>query len=112
MQIPAKLIQGKRVPVPVKRGGALLLHRLTMHASLTNQSDDIRWSFDLRYQPTGLPTGRPAFPGFVARSHREPASELRDWRAWSQSWLDARARLSQNAPPRFNRWSADAPACA
>jgi phytanoyl-CoA hydroxylase len=112
LQIPSKLIQGKPVPVPVKRGGVLFMHRRTMHAALANQSDDIRWSFDLRYQPTGLPTGRPAFPGFVARSRLDPRSEQRDWRAWSQSWLDARARLAQGAPPRFNRWLADAPACA
>jgi phytanoyl-CoA hydroxylase len=112
LQIPAKLISGKRVPVPVKRGGALFMYSRTMHASLANRSDEIRWSFDLRYQPTGMPTGRPAFPGFVARSRREPQSELHDWRAWSQLWLDARARLSQDAPPRFNRWSADSPMCA
>ena len=112
LQIPSKLIQGKPVPVPVKRGGALVMHRRTMHAALANQSDDIRWSFDLRFQPTGLPTGRPAFPGFVARSRRDPRSEQRDWRAWSQSWLEARARLAQGLPPRFNRWLADAPACA
>lgn len=112
LQIPSKLIQGKPIPVPVKRGGALLMHRLTMHASLANQSDDIRWSFDLRYQPAGLPTGRPAFPGFVARSRRRPDTELRDWRAWSQLWLDARATLALGAPPRFNRWSSDAPMCA
>ena len=112
LQIPSKLIQGKPVPVPVKRGGALLMHRRTMHAALANQSDDIRWSFDLRYQPTGWPTGRPAFPGFVARSRQRPESELRDWRAWSRLWLDARARLAPGAPPRFNRWSAEAPACA
>jgi phytanoyl-CoA hydroxylase len=112
LQIPSKLIQGKPVPVPIKRGGALLMHSRTMHASLSNQSDDIRWSFDLRYQPAGLPTGRPAFPGFVARSRRQPQTELRDWRAWSQLWLDARARLAQGAPPAFNRWSADAPVCA
>ena len=112
LQIPAKLLQGKPVPVPVKRGGALFMHRLTMHASLTNQSDDIRWSFDLRYQPTGRHTGRPAFPGFVARSRREPESELKDWRAWSQLWLDARAQLSQSVPPRFNRWATGSPACA
>ncbi len=112
LQIPSKLLGGKPVPVPVKRGGALLMHRLTMHASLANQSDDIRWSFDLRYQPTGLPTGRPAFPGFVARSRQHPETELRDWRAWSQLWLDARDRLSQDAPPRFNRWSTEALACA
>lgn len=112
LQIPSRLISGKPVPVPVQRGGALFMHRCTMHASLANRSDDLRWSFDLRYQPTGLPTGRPAVPGFVARSRLDPHSEQCDWRAWSQSWLEARARLSQALPPRFNRWLADAPVCA
>jgi ectoine hydroxylase-related dioxygenase (phytanoyl-CoA dioxygenase family) len=112
VQIPKKLIGREAVPVPMKRGGGLLMHRRTIHASLANTSDDIRWSFDLRYQPTGLPTGRPAFPGFVARSMSQPESELTDWRDWSQLWADARQRLSQNMPPRFNRWNADAPACA
>jgi hypothetical protein len=65
-------------------------------------SDDIRWSFDLRYQPIGQPTGRPAFPGFVARSRRYPESELRDWREWRQLWLDARARLAEGEDPTFN----------
>ena len=112
LQIPSRLIAGQRRPVPVKRGGVLFLHRRTMHASLANRSDDLRWSFDLRYQPTGRPTGRPAFPGFVARSRLDPQSEQRDWRTWSESWLEARARLSQGLPPRFNRWLPDAPACA
>jgi ectoine hydroxylase-related dioxygenase (phytanoyl-CoA dioxygenase family) len=112
LQIPSRLIGGQPIPVPVKRGGALFLHSRTMHASLANRSDDIRWSFDLRYQPTGLPTGRPAFPGFVARSRRDPQSEQRDWRAWAQTWADARARLAQGAPPTFNRWTSDSPACA
>ena len=112
LQIPSKLIARKPVPVPVKRGGALFMHRRTMHASLANKSDDIRWSFDLRYQPTGMPTGRPAFPGWVARSRHNPASELCDWRAWAQLWHAARARLAEDTPPKFNRWSADAVACA
>lgn len=80
LEIPEKLITKKPVAVPVRRGGALLLHRRTQHASLVNRSDRIRWSFDLRYQPTGLPTGRPAFPGFIARSRRNPGSALQDWR--------------------------------
>jgi ectoine hydroxylase-related dioxygenase (phytanoyl-CoA dioxygenase family) len=112
VQIPKKLIAREALPVPMKRGGALLMHRRTIHASLSNTSNDIRWSFDLRYQPTGLPTGRPAFPGFVARSAAHPETELTDWRDWSQLWADARQRLSQNMPPKFNRWNADAPACA
>ena len=50
---------GAPVPVPMRPGSVLLLHRLTEHSSLSNLSDGIRWSFDLRYQPVGQPTGRP-----------------------------------------------------
>ena len=112
LQIPSKLITRDMTPAPVRRGGALFLHRRTIHASLANRSEDIRWSFDLRYQPVGQPTGRPAFPGFVARSRQSPESELRDWQAWRQLWLDARAKLAGQADPIYNRWSKDAPACA
>ena len=112
LEIPGKLITQESVPVPVRRGGALLLHRRTLHASLVNRSNRIRWSFDLRYQPTGLPTGRPAFPGFVARNRRDPGSELKDWRQWRKLWEDARWRLAERGMPKFNRWNADAPACA
>ena len=112
LQIPQKLIQRQAIPVPVKRGGALFMHRRTIHSSLANTSEDIRWSFDLRYQPTGMPTGRPAFPGFVARSTAHPQTELTDWHDWAQLWADARERLAQTTTPKFNRWHADAPACA
>ena len=112
LQIPAKLIKREAIPVPIKRGGALFMQRRTMHAALENVSDDIRWSFDLRYQPIGQPTGRPAFPGFVARSQRSPKSELRNWQEWRQLWLDARERLAESENPTFNRWNKDAPVCA
>ena len=36
--------------------------------SYSNHSDNVRISFDLRYNPIGQPTGRGYFPGFVARS--------------------------------------------
>jgi hypothetical protein len=76
----------------------------TMHSSLDNVTeDDVRISFDLRYQPVGQPTGRPAFPGFVARSKARPETVLRDPEAWSQSWSDARARLSEHENPSYNR---------
>jgi ectoine hydroxylase-related dioxygenase (phytanoyl-CoA dioxygenase family) len=112
LQIPTRLIDAEAVPVPLRRGGALFMHRRTIHAALENLSDDIRWSFDLRYQPTGLPTGRPVFPDFIARSRSHPETELRDWRTWAGLWEGARARLAEHAPPTFNRWTADAPACA
>lgn len=104
---------GEVVPLPVRRGGALFIHRRVMHASLRNDSDRVRWSFDLRYQPIGQPTGRPWFPAFVARSRQNPDSEIRDWRLWQEMWQATRHRLT-TAPPagKFNRWQGDEPICA
>lgn len=117
-QIPEKLFPAhKSVPVPLKRGGALFMHKRTIHSSLPNLSDEIRWSFDLRYNPIGQPTGREAFPGFVARSRAHPEDELRDPDKWTQMWLDTRARMAkvnQNGQEdvKFGRWNSDHPDCA
>lgn len=99
-------------PVPVKAGGAVLFHPMTPHASLPNLSDGFRWSFDLRFNKTGQPTGRAHFPEFVARSKADPAAELHDWRKWRALWHDARARLAAEPHIDIHRWSADAPVCA
>lgn len=82
------------VPEPMKRGSVLFMSKMTPHSSLPNNSDEVRWSLDLRYQPTGKPTGRPEFPGFVARSRRSPDSELRDPVEWERRWLETRSRLA------------------
>ncbi|MDA0336213.1 MAG: phytanoyl-CoA dioxygenase family protein, partial [bacterium] len=101
------------VPLPMKPGDVLFLTQLTCHSSLANVSDEVRWSFDLRYQPIGKPTGRPAFPGFVARSRANPASELRDPVAWERLWRDTRDRMSRQAEEGpFNRWNVDDAVCA
>jgi len=112
VEIPSKLIARPSVAAPVKRGGAILMHRRMIHSSLENRSNGIRWSFDLRYQPTGMPTGRPAFPGFVARSRHNPGSELKDWRLWANLWKETRDRLVAAEAPKFNRWNVDSPVCA
>lgn len=100
------------VPAPVKAGGAVIFHPLTPHCSLSNTSDGYRWSFDLRYNVTGQPTGRSHFPEFVARSRANPDAELKDWRAWQSMWEDCRHRTVRSAHVDQHRWSADAPACA
>ncbi len=112
LKVPGKLIQGKAVPVPLKRGSVLFLTKLTLHASYSNHSDNIRWSFDLRYNPIGQPTGRGAFPGFVARSRQQPADELHDPQQWHQLWADTRHRLATESAGAFNRWNAENPVCA
>jgi hypothetical protein len=99
-------------PLPVKSGGVVVFHPLTPHASLVNRSDGFRWSFDLRFNVTGEPTGRSHFPEFVSRSKLKPASELRDWQEWRNLWYEARDRLAVRPHIELHRWSSDAPACA
>ena len=100
------------IPVPMKRGSVLFMHRLTCHGSLPNKSDRVRFSLDLRYNPVGQATGRDVFPGFVARSGAHPETELHDPEAWAQSWLDARERLAEEENPQFKRWDTNDPSCA
>jgi phytanoyl-CoA hydroxylase len=104
----------RATPVPMRRGSALFMHRRTPHSSLSNESDDIRWSMDLRYNPTGQPTGRPEFPGFVARSRSNPESELRDPAVWERLWMETRERMSGHPElvGAFGRWQAGDPYCA
>ncbi len=93
-QVPGRMMDGRQaVPLPVKRGGVILFHKMNVHRALPNRSDSLRWSMDLRYHPIGQASGRPAFPGFVARSRSNPERELRDAEAWSRSWRDARDRI-------------------
>jgi phytanoyl-CoA hydroxylase len=103
----------RSVPQPIKRGGALFMHKQTPHSSLSNESEDVRISMDLRYNPIGQPTGRDDFPGFVARSRQHPETELHDPETWRRLWLETRDRLAENEPlVPFHRWKAGAPGCA
>lgn len=111
--IPDKLLDGAQgVPIPVKSGGVVLFHPLTIHGSLSNHSSGIRWSFDLRYNVTGQATGRPMFPSFVVRSKVQPNSELHDAAVWEQMWLNTRSQLANQSPVQIHRWPADAEICA
>lgn len=96
-QIPGALIGRKATPSPAWRGGVVLFHKMTVHRASPNRSDGLRWSMDLRYHPVGQATGRPAFPGFVARSRSAPETELRDLVAWAALWSAARDRILSGA---------------
>ena len=116
--IPEKLFEaGKTIPLPTRRGDLICLHKQTVHGSLANVSEDVRWSFDLRYNPIGQHTGREAFPGFIARSRKAPHLELRDAGRWRESWLQTRSRMAtinqggQTDVP-FGRWTEGHPDCA
>lgn len=109
---PSHLDASDAIALPVPAGGAVIFDPMVPHAALPNRSDGIRWSFDLRYNVTGQPTGRSHFPDFVARSRAQPEKELRDWRDWEQMWRAARAKLAGESHIEIHRWQSDSPACA
>ncbi len=115
--IPDELLELDRMTaVPTKPGDVIIMDKHTCHCSLPNVSKHLRWSLDLRYNPTGQPTGRAGFPDFVARSRRNPKSELRDPMAWAHLWHEARARLAVEPNPAGHhhgvRWKGAESVCA
>jgi phytanoyl-CoA hydroxylase len=106
--IPARVVDslGQAAVLEMEPGSVLLMHQRTVHASLENSTtDQLRISFDLRYQPVGEPTGRPLFDGFVARSREAPASAVTSWAEWARIWEDTRRRLPPELDPaEFFRW--------
>ncbi len=114
LTIPNVLIDEANVtPIPVKRGGVLLMHRQMHHSSTPNRSNGIRWSFDLRFQPIGQPTGRDEFPSFIARSRQNPDSVSVDYPAWVNLWQQTEAWMRvQDTFEKSHRWSGDAEVCA
>ncbi len=69
--------------VRMKVGDVLVFGNLTFHRSLENTSENIRWSVDLRYSPTGSPLEwlLEKWPGFIARSERQPET-VESWEMW------------------------------
>jgi hypothetical protein len=113
LAIPDKLLGPGARPVPMRAGDVLFFQKKMIHSSLPNNSDGIRWSFDLRYNPIGQPTGRPWLPGFVARSRSHPETEFADPKHWAQLWHEARARLASSQDNRpSGRWNSTHPLCA
>lgn len=96
--VPDALMVGEdEVPLPIKRGGVVLFNKLNVHRALPNVSNQLRWSMDLRYSEAGKPTGRPAYPSFIARSRAHPESELCDPKVYAANWATARQALLTEA---------------
>ena len=118
------------IPMPMKPGDVYFQNKFTVHGSVSNSSkDDVRISFDLRYQPIGQPTGVPVgpptpkpvdvsqeplkWPGFVARSLKNPESVLTDNEEWGRIWAKTREDIiSMRAHVKTNRWDPFDPDCA
>ena len=80
------------IPIEMEAGDALCFTQLTPHAALSNKSDAVRWSIDLRYQSIEDAMveeynveigGRDK--GFIARSEADPSS-VATWESWESQW--------------------------
>ena len=71
------------VPLPLQAGGAILFNDRCVHMSTPNNSDRVRWSVDLRYQPTDQDPMHGHGAGFLARSRSHPGrvATREDWLA-------------------------------
>jgi phytanoyl-CoA hydroxylase len=79
-----KLLPEKTVvPLPVKKGAVILFNDRCIHKSTPNNSAAVRWSVDLRYQPTDQDPMPQHGAGFLARSNKYPekVATLEDWLA-------------------------------
>jgi len=103
-----RLPEGEVLSLPMRKGDVLLMHKLIPHRSIPNRSGTIRWSLDLRYQQTGLPTGRSFYPNFIVRSRRHPEFVLSDYATWNRGWEEA-LKVTAQRPARKNRPTAPTP---
>ena len=78
-----KTLKREAIPLPVKAGSMILFNDRNVHMSTPNKSDHVRWSVDLRYQPTDQDPMPGHGAGFLARSEDRPhaVATLEDWLA-------------------------------
>lgn len=71
------------IAMPMKAGSALLFNDRLIHSSTPNNSHNVRWSVDLRYQPTDQDPMPQHGAGFLVRSRQNPQriATLEDWLA-------------------------------
>ncbi|NOV01124.1 phytanoyl-CoA dioxygenase family protein [Paenibacillus planticolens] len=77
----SQLGKTETVVLPVPAGSAILFNDRCLHMSTPNLSDEVRWSVDLRYQPTDQDPMPGHGAGFLARSYKYPerVATLKDW---------------------------------
>ncbi len=85
LEIDSEHIPQGREPIPllVDVGDIILFNDRCIHMSKVNRSDAVRWSLDLRYQPTDQDPMLNHGIGFLARSqlHPERVATREDWLA-------------------------------
>ena len=72
------------ITVEMETGDVLCFNQFVPHRALPNTSDAVRWSLDVRYEPTDRATETGKKQGFRARS-RDPRNVV-NYRQWLRQW--------------------------
>mgnify|MGYP006270286263 CR=1 FL=1 len=84
------------LPLPCKRGDAILLDRRLPHSALPNLAGRVRWSFDVRLYPAGQPSDRPWLPSILLRSTSQPEKVMTNADDWKEEWVAACKNLVES----------------
>ena len=86
---PAFLLKPERIllgrSIEMDRGDVLCFSQKMPHRALSNRSDTVRWSMDVRYEATGQATESGKDKAFIVRSPRNPEA-IMSCEAWLQKW--------------------------
>jgi len=82
--IPEIELEGTRTFLETEAGDVVFMNKLLKHGSLSNVSDRLRFSFDLRYQPNLSSEGKRFLgsKGFVVRSAENPEQVIDTSKKW------------------------------
>ena len=75
------------VSVEMAPGDALCFTQITPHRALPNRSNQVRWSIDVRYEPTAQATAAGQKQGFVAHSPNNPTA-VPSYEEWLKQWKE------------------------
>ena len=75
----------KGVSIEMEPGDALCFTQITPHRALPNRSNQVRWSIDVRYEPTAQATAAGQKQGFVAHSPKAP-NAVPTYEEWLKKW--------------------------
>ena len=79
----AKQLTG--ISIEMDPGDIVIFDHTMPHRALSNHSDAVRWSMDIRFESTDAATDSGKAQGFIARSLRDPKS-VTSYQEWLRKW--------------------------
>ena len=73
------------VSIEMQPGDALCFTQITPHRALPNRSNQVRWSIDVRYEPTAQATEAGQKQGFIAHSP-DDSGAVPTFEEWLRKW--------------------------